>query len=95
MNTKEFLPWLVGFLVLLLFASPVFAGGPLLVASDLDTEIQNLPQRCTQDPILPLEKRLAELKTANPGSHERRALKQAVSLILIFRQTRISSTTPR
>ena len=95
MKTKEFLPWLVGFLVLLLFASPVFAGGPLLVASDLEAEIQNLPRRCTSDPILPLEKRLAELKNSDPGSHERRALKQAVSLILIFRQTRISSTSPR
>lgn len=95
MIIKEFFPWLAGFLVLLLFTSPVFAGGPLLVASDLEADIQNLPQRCTQDPILPLERRLAELRTDDPGGRERRALKQAVSLIWIFRQTRISSTPSR
>ena len=95
MIIKNFLPWLVGFLVLLLFASPASAGGPFLVASDLEAEIQNLPQRSSQDPILPLEKRLAELKTNDSATHEHRALEQAVSLILIFRQTRISSTPSR
>jgi hypothetical protein len=95
MKTKKLFPWMLGFIVLFLFVSPASAGGPMLVASDLETEIRNLPRRCASDPILPLEKRLAELKTIDPGSRERQALKQAVSLIWIFRQTRISSTPPR
>jgi hypothetical protein len=92
MIIKKFFPWAAGLLVLLLLASTVEAGGPPLVASDLEAEIQNLPRRCSNDPILPLQKRLAELKV---GSREHRALEEAVSLIRIFRQTRISSKPSR
>jgi hypothetical protein len=95
MIIKRFFSWQVGILLFLLWAFPAFAGEPPLVASDLEAEIQNLPQRCHSDPILPLQKRLAELQYADPGSRERRALKEAVSLIWIVRQTRISSTPPR
>lgn len=95
MITKKFFLWMAGLLVFLLLASPAAAGGPPLVASDLDMEIRNLPRRCGRDPILPLQRRLAELKHTGTGSRERQALLEAVSLIRIFRRTRISSTPSR
>ena len=95
MIIKEFFPWMVGLLALLLLGGTAAAGEPPLVAADLDAEIQNLPSRHASDPVLTLKKRLAELNLADSESHERRALREAVSLIDIVRQTRISSALPR
>jgi hypothetical protein len=95
MIIKEFFPWVLGIAALLWMAGPSRAGEPPLVAADLAAEIQNLPSRRAQDPIQPLQKRLVELIHSDPGSSERRALQEAVSLILIVRQTRISPAPPR
>ena len=95
MIIKEFSPWLVGILAFLLLAGMAAAGEPPLVAADLESEIQNLPRCNASDPILPLQRRLAELNTADSASNERRALREVVSLIWIVRQTRISSAIPK
>lgn len=95
MIIKEFSPWMMGLLALLLFGGTAAAGEPPLVAADLDAEIQNLPSRDAADPVLTLKKRLAELNLADSECHERRALREAVSLIGIVRQIRISSALPR
>lgn len=92
---KEFFPWLVGVAVLLLLGGSASAGEPPLVMADLDAEIRSLPSRHSSDPVLTLKKRLAELNLADSDSSERRALKEAVSLIGIVRQTRISSALSR
>jgi hypothetical protein len=93
MKIKEFFPWLVGLFVLLAPATPALAGGPLLVVSDLEPQINILPRRCACDPIVPLIIRLEELRHADPDNCERQALEQALSLIQIFRKTRISSAS--
>jgi hypothetical protein len=95
MITKEFFPWLVGIAVLLLLGGLAAAGEPPLVAADLDAEIQSLPSRHAADPVLTLKQRLSELNLADSACLERRALQEAVSLIQIVRQTRISSAHPR
>jgi hypothetical protein len=95
MIIKEFLPWLVGIAVLLQLGGPARAGEPPLVAADLAAEVRSLPSRHTADPVLTLQKRLAELNLADSACRERRALQEAVSLIQIVRQTRISSAPPR
>jgi hypothetical protein len=95
MKIKGLFPWLVGIAALLLLAAPAEAGEPPLVTADLAAEVQSLPGRRAPDPIQPLQKRLAELIHKDPASHERRALQEAVTLIWIVRQTRISSAPPR
>lgn len=95
MIIKEFFPCLMGIITLLLLAAPARAGEPPLVAADLAPEIQSLPSRQASDPVLTLKKRLAELSLADSASRERRALQEAVSLIGIVRQTRISSASPQ
>jgi len=95
MIIKEFFPWMLGLLALLLLTGTAEAGEPPLVAADLDEEIQSLPSRHAADPVLTLKRRLAELNLADSECLERRALQEAVSLIGIVRQTRISSALPR
>jgi hypothetical protein len=95
MIIKEFFPWLVGISVLLLLGGAAVAEEPPLIAADLDAEIQNLPSRHASDPVLVLKKRLSELNSADSSCSERQALREAVSLIQIVRQTRISSAPPR
>jgi hypothetical protein len=95
MIVKEFFPFLVGITTLLLLATLARAGEPPLVMADLAAEIQTLPSRHAADPVLTLKQRLSELNLADSKSCERRALQEAVSLIMIVRQTRISSALPR
>ncbi|MBW1809068.1 MAG: hypothetical protein JRJ87_12810 [Deltaproteobacteria bacterium] len=91
---KKIIPFVlfgIFLLLLVLSPSPARAGGSLLTISDLEQTIHSLPERKFVDPLKPLIMRLAELTAAKVRSDERTGLNQAVALIKILRQTRITA----
>jgi hypothetical protein len=91
-NTIPFVLSGIFLLLLMLSPSPARAGSSPLTISDLEQTINTLPERENIDPANPLLKRLAELNSKEIISDEQAGLKQAVALIKILRQTRITAS---
>lgn len=67
-------------------------GGPLITLGDMDPIVAKLPIKESSDRVAQLEERLAKLSLNIGNAEEREGLNQAISLIKILRQTRITTT---
>ena len=73
--------------------TPALAG-PTLCPPDLDEQIRALPLRQEADPVADLSRRLTQLEAVASRGTERPALRQALGIIQLARQIRLTSQIP-
>ncbi len=95
MRTEKIAALAITAAISICFVSEARAKNPLITLQDMDPIVAGLPQKDTPDRVNQLKNRLSELDTEPADLPERKALHQALSLIRILRQTRISARSSR